>query len=180
VTVGPRAALLAIVAAAASVTGCGGNGGNGAAAPAAATTAATTRPTGPLAKQVYVRRLQLLGRRLGKSVDGLYPIDTGTRGSKTSHQTIAKLEKAHAVLEDVLAELVQIVPPPRVASDQRLLEAGVRGVAANVEAVIKALREGNLAASIAPSGLPSLPIITAATDAMEKKGFDVLGRGHSS
>jgi hypothetical protein len=176
VTVGREAALLAIVVAAASLTGCGGNGGNRAETPAARTTAATTTPTGPLGKRAYVKKLQHLGRRLGKSVDGLYPIDTGTRGSETSRRTVEKLQKAHVVLEDVLAELMRIVPPSRVASAHHLLEAGVRGIAADVAAVIKDLRTGNLAASIGPSGLPSLPIITAATDAMEKKGFDVLAR----
>jgi hypothetical protein len=176
VTVGRQAAALAIVAVAASVVGCGGKGDNRAAAPVAATTVETTRLTGSLGKQAYVRTLQQLGRRLGKSVDGLYPIDTGTRGSETSRRTIVKLQKTHVVLEDVLAKLMRIVPPPRVASDHRLLETGVRGIAADVEAVINDLRTGNLAASIGPSGLPSLPIITAATDAMEKKGFDVLAR----
>jgi hypothetical protein len=119
--------------------------------------------------------MRQLGRELGKSVDGLYPIDSGRRGSNAERTMIAKLERTHAVVEEVLASLLRIVPPPRIETEHRRLERGVRGIAAEIEAVIRGLQTGDLASTITPSGLPSLSIITAATDGMERKGFDVLG-----
>jgi hypothetical protein len=162
-------ALPAVVVAA----GCGGKS----AAPATTTAAKPVARTQHLGKKAYVTAMQQLGRRLGKTVEAVYPIDTGLAGSDTSRATIAKLQKGRTSVEAVLVQLQRIDPPAAVRADHRQIERGVRGMAAEMQAVIVALRAGDLAASMAPAALPSLRVVTSATDHLEHEGYDVLAVG---
>jgi hypothetical protein len=146
-------------------------------APATTTTTVSAPRTQHLDKHAYVVRMQQLGRRLGTTIDGVYPIDTGTANSETSRATIAKLTTARVSVGDVLASLQQIVPPTAVRSDHRRIVRGVRGIAVEMQQVVVALRKGDIAASMEPASLQSLADVTGATDSMESKGYDVLGRG---
>ena len=159
------APLLAVVAAA----GCGGSTSS---APQTSTTSPAR--TQQLAKRAYVLRMQELGRRLGKEIQSVYPIDTGTAHSQISKQTMRKLQRARVVVQGLLAQLQTISPPAAVAADHREVERGVKGIDTEMYAVILALRDGDLAASIEPAALPSLQTVTNAIDRMEQKGYDVL------
>lgn len=167
------AALLAVLA----LAGCGGSGGSGGTLKHAQTPAAKAPVARQhLAKQAYVERMQQLGHRLGLIVEGIYPIDTGTAHSQTSKDTIAKLRKARVKVDAVLADLQRIDPPAPVLRAHRQIERGVRGMEIEMQQVVAALEKGDLPAAMEPSAMLSLRTVVAATDSMERAGYDVLAR----
>jgi hypothetical protein len=174
-TVHRAAAALVLVAA---LAGCGGGVRTSSPTTGAATTEATTATTTTtaLGKGAYVIKMRALGKTIGDEFNRLYPIDSGLRGSATERATVKRLQHGEAVFGQVLASVRGIRPPAPVAADQRRLERGLAGVAAELGQVIKALQEGNIAATIAPSRLSDISLVTSATSSMEKKGFDVLGK----
>lgn len=171
--------LAALASASALVAGCGG-GTHSAATTAttrsATTTTATTVTPVRVSKTAYVARMRSLGKTLGTEMDRLYPISTGTRGSALEKATIKRLERAQGVVLHVLASVRGLQPPQSIAADQRRLEQGLAGVASELGQVVSDLRRGDIRATQTPSRLPDLTLITSATTAMEKKGYDVLGR----
>jgi hypothetical protein len=172
-TIASTAAALAVLTV---LSGCGGAGHTSSTTTAATTTAAAAPTTTTvLHKDAYVAKMQGLGKTMGDEFNRIYPIDSGLRGSATEKATVKRLEHGEAVFGQVLATVRGIRPPAPVAADQRRLEQGLAGVVAELSQVIKALQEGNLAATLAPSRLPDLSLVTSATANMEKKGFDVLG-----
>jgi hypothetical protein len=158
------------------LSGCGG-GGHTPSTTTAATTTAIAAPTTTtvLHKDAYVAKMRTLGKTMGDEFNRIYPIDSGLRGSATEKATVKRLEHGEAVFGQVLATVRGIRPPAPVAADQRRLEQGLAGVVADLGQVIKALQAGNIAATIEPSRLPGISLVTSATASMEKKGFDVLG-----
>jgi hypothetical protein len=168
------AAALTIVAA---LAGCGGGSHTPSTTTEATTTKAAAAPTTTtvLAKTAYVAKMRALGKTIGVEFNRIYPIDSGLRGSATEKATVKRLQHGEAVFGQVLATVRGIRPPAPVAADQRLLEQGLAGVTAELGQVIKALQEGNIAATLAPSRLPDISLVTSATATMAKKGFDVLG-----
>lgn len=169
-------AVSALLAAA----GCGG-GGKASAPPPASTTVATSAPTTTGASKTvpqsdYVKTMQALGQRIGTVVSTVYPIDTGTRGSKLQAQTLKRLRHAHAVFASVLAQVRTLKAPAKIASEQRTLVRGLTGVTDDLAELVHAIERGDLRATMTPSRLTALTLITSATTKMESKGFDVLGK----
>jgi hypothetical protein len=167
------AAALTVVAA---FSGCGG-GGHSSSTTTRTTTTAAAAPTTTtaLGKGAYVAEMRALGKTIGAEFNRIYPIDSGLRGSATEKATMKRLEHGEAVFGQVLATVRGIHPPAPVASDQRQLERGLAGVAAELGQVVKALQAGDISATIVPSRLSDISLVMSATADMEKRGFDVLG-----
>jgi hypothetical protein len=161
----------------ATLAACGGGSHPPASATKTRPAPATTVPRAPanVSKAVYVVRMRRLGATLGAEVNRVYPISTGTPGSALEAQTERNLEHARVVFEHVLAGVQSMRPPHAVAVDHRRLERGLVEVAAELQQVIDDLRGGKFQASIAPSRLSALNVISAATSSMQRKGFDVVG-----
>jgi hypothetical protein len=166
-----RRLVLLLVGVTVALAGCGGNGGNG--APARTTAAPVEKPV-QLGKTAYEKTMRRIGNELGKSIDGLYPLSSGPRGSDTAKETVVKLEKARAVITGVSAQLAHIVPPPAIASEHKRLEAGVRELTAQIDKLIESDKAGDVGAFVAGSNFSSLQIIESAADAMKVKGYDIL------
>lgn len=175
--------MLGAVGVALALAGCGGGGrppsttetrATGATT-TTTTTAASTRPAA-VSKAAYVARMRALGRTLGDEVGKIYPISTGVRGSALESATERRLEHARAVIERVLAGVRSMHPPHAVASDQRRLERGLAGIAAELGQLVTDIRNGDYRSTLVPSQLEDLDLVTSATASMERKGYDVLGR----
>src|SRR5581483_3475067 len=110
----------------------------------------------------------------------VYPLTTGPAHSAIAKRTIAKLERARTEIEAVLAQLRRIAPPRPAAAEHRQIENGVARVGVDMGTVITALRDGDVEAAMEPAALPSLQDVTDATDRLERKGYDVLGRSAST
>jgi hypothetical protein len=170
-----------VVASALALAGCGGGrGGQASTTTAPATTTAPTTsnavlPTLTTAEaQRYDQAMLSLGTKLGKAVDGLYPLDTGTPGSAEEKQAIAKLVRAHIVVSSVEKSLGRIQPPSAVAAEHRALRKDAHAVARQIAELATSLRTGDTDTFSALSQLPALARVTAETDAIRKKGYDVL------
>jgi len=173
-----------------ALAGCGGGNnatstGSGAAQTSAAqgtstsqsTSTKQTNPPTRLGKLAYERVMQKLGNELGRSVQGLYPIASGPAGSATEKATVVELQKARGVVSNVLAQLTAIIPPPKVAPQHAMLERGARELSAQISALINDTQTGNLAAFAEGSSFSnSLQVITNAVDAMQVRGYDILGK----
>lgn len=116
-----------------------------------------------------------LGNRLGAAADGLYPLDSGTRGSAVTRAAIAKLLRARATVIDVAAQLATIRPPAAVASDHRRLRTAVLRLSAQIGLLVKSLRIGDTDTFNSLSQLPALRGVISATDLMKRKGYDIVG-----
>jgi hypothetical protein len=176
--------LLALGAAlAVAPTGCGGNAGtSSSSSQGSSTQSATTASTRhvnksatPLRKSAYEKTLSGLGRELGRSVDGLYPLGAGPKGSELANSTVAKLEETRAVVSGVEAELVKIVPPREIAPEHEMLKAGVGELTGQLDKLIQSLKDGDLRAFGRLSQLPSLRKIAQAADAMTQHGYNIIG-----
>jgi hypothetical protein len=160
----------AALAGAAVLSGCGGGGK----APSTTAAVAPTTTTA-LGKSAYVTKMRALGKTIGDEFNRLYPIDSGLRGSATEKATVKRLQHGEAVFGQVLVSVRGIRPPAPLTADQRQLEQGLAGVAAELDQVVKALQAGDINATIAPSRLSDISLVMSATADMEKRGFDVLG-----
>jgi hypothetical protein len=175
------AAALAAVALAIGATGCGGGGGNSSSSQTTTTTTpAVTAPTGQkvkLNKKAYERKMRVLGNQLGKSVNSLYPLSSGTKGSPTAKATVVKLQKAQTVVSGVLAQLRQIVPPAAIAKQHRQLENGVSTLVTQLGQMITNTETGDVADFVAGSNFTApLQMINAAADAMNNAGYNIVGK----
>ena len=174
--------VTALVVAVLVLGGCGGSGTSSTTTSSVSTTTVSTTPTStsttivttPAAKR-YDAAMRRLGNSLGRAVDGLYPLDTGTPGSAQSKHTITKLEEAQATVESVDRSLASIEPPAAVVSQHRALRKAVARVGVQLGKLAASLRTGDTQTFNRLSQLPALAGVTAATDAIEKKGYDVLG-----
>ncbi len=172
--------LLAVAVAAAAVavgaTGCGGGGSSS----TQASTSVTTVPPAAkvqLGKKAYVHKMQVLGNQLGKTVNGLYPLSSGSKGSATAKQTVIKLQKAQAVIDGVLAQLMRIVPPPAVAKEHRQLVSGVHTLSDQLGSMITNTETGDIGDFVAGSNFTApLRTINAAASAMTSLGYNVIGK----
>ena len=174
------AAALAVGAVAIGATGCGGGGGGSSASQTTTTTPAATAPTGQkvkLDKKAYEQKMRQLGNQLGKSVNSLYPLSSGTKGSPTAKATVVKLQKAQTVVSGVLAQLRQIVPPAAIAKQHRQLENGVSTLVTQLRQMIKNTETGDVADFVAGSNFTApLQMINAAADAMNNAGYNIIGK----
>ena len=161
------------VSTAALVAGCGGGTHS-----AATTQPAATSKVKPehVSKAVYVARMRSLGKTLGGEVNRIYPIQTGTRGSALEKATIQRLARAQVVVLHVGAGVHAMRPPKPIAADQRRLERGLAGMASELGQLVSDVRNGDIRDTMTPSRLNGLTLITSATNRMEKKGYDVLGK----
>ncbi|HEV2591240.1 MAG TPA: hypothetical protein VGU02_05040 [Gaiellaceae bacterium] len=164
---------LGVAALVAALAACG-NGSRRSASATAPTTTVTRAPA-IVSKAVYVARMRKLGATLGTEVNDVYPISTGAQGSALEKETEQKLERARVMFERVLAGVRSMQPPRAVAGDHRRLERGLAAIGAELQQVVADLRAGNLQASLEPSRLAGLNLVTAATANMQRKGYDVLG-----
>lgn len=165
------AALTVVVA----LSGCGGGGKTSSTTTATTTAAAAPTATTDLGKSAYVTKMRALGKTIGDEFNTIYPIDSGVRGSATEKATVKRLQHGQTVFGQVLTSVRGIRPPAPLAADQRQLEQGLAGVAAELGQVVKALQAGDINATIVPSRLSDISLVMSATADMEKKGFDVLG-----
>jgi hypothetical protein len=171
-TVYRAAAALSVVAA---LSGCGGGGKTASTTTATTTAVAAPTTTTDLGKSAYVTKMRALGKTIGDEFNTIYPIDSGLRGSATEKATVKRLQHGEAVFTQVLTTVRSIRPPAPLAADQRQLEQGLAGVAAELGQVVKALQAGDINATIVPSRLSDISLVMSATADMEKRGFDVLG-----
>jgi hypothetical protein len=172
----------ALVACGFALAGCGGSSHR----PAVTSTPATMTQTAPTASVVptlttpearqYDKAMLSLGAKLGRAVDGIYPLDTGTPGSSQAKHTIAKLERARSAVSSIEASLGRVQPPAAVAAEQQTLRKDLRAVARQISQLATSLRTGDSKTFDALSQLPALARVAADTDAIRKKGYDVLGR----
>jgi hypothetical protein len=161
-----------------AVTGCGGGGGSGPSETGASQTGPRSldKPLLHLSKAAYDKTMQRLGKQLGISVGGLYPLNTGLRGSDLADETVAKLQKTRGVVSGIMVALRRISPPAPIAPEHRRLEIGIQRLTDQLDTLILSLQKGDLRTFTYWSRLPSLRIISAATGAMKNKGYDVIGR----
>jgi len=131
---GTRARLamtaLAVGLAAAGLAACGGKGSKTTSSSTTASTQSTTTTAAPpiqrheLGKAAYASAMRGLGRKLARSVEGMYPIaDSGT-GSANAEE-LAKVEQAKLGVESVRASLRAIIAPSDVRSDHAQLVQAV-------------------------------------------------------
>jgi hypothetical protein len=169
-----RVAVFLATAIVLGATACGGGSGT-AQQPSRTVTVPATR-TLKLGKTAYERKMRKLGDRLGKTIDGLYPLSSGSKGSDTAKRTAVKLQNAQAVISDVYAQLKKIVPPGPIAKQQRELEAGVRVLINQLGEMVKDAQTGAIAAFVAGSNFTSsLQMINAAAAEMTAQGYDIIG-----
>jgi hypothetical protein len=119
--------------------------------------------------------MRSIGSTLGRTVDTLYPIDSGTPGSDVARQSAAKVERARKVVEGVGARLATLTPPAKIAADHRRLRQAVTALAAQMDKLAAAIRSGDSDTFNQLSQLPAVAGVSAATDAMVKAGYDVVG-----
>jgi hypothetical protein len=161
-----------VAAVAFAVAGCGGTRD----ASPAQTNATTATTTLRLGKTAYERRMRTLGSRLSRTINNLYPLASGSKGSDTAKQTALKLEKAQVVISDVYATMQATVPPRAVAKQHRDLEVGVRMMINQLGGLIDDARTGAIGAFIRNSYFTdSLQAINSAATAMTTRGYDVVG-----
>jgi hypothetical protein len=184
----PRAGRIVVAALAAGAlavgaAGCGG-GSSSSSSTQPTTTPTTTTPVtvlaGPkvaLGKKAYERKMRVLGNQVGKSINGLYPLSSGTKGSSTAKQTVVKLQKAQTVVRGVLVQLKQIAPPAAIAKQHRQLENGVSTLVDQLGRMITDTEAGNVADFVAGSNFTTpLQMINAAADAMNHRGYNIIGK----
>lgn len=157
--------------------GCAACGGHAAKPPVAAAaktrTGVTTRtPRQPVS---YAAALRALGKEFGAAVDGLYPLDSGTKGSVVARSTTAKLRDAAGVVANVESRLAVLRPPRRVAVQQRTLTQSLERLHAQIEQLATATANGDTRTFDQLSQLPQLRAVSNAAAAMKKRGYDVLG-----
>ena len=178
------AALAAVTAMALLVAGCGSKSSTPSTSATGSTSSATTttvRPPAPakpvrLAKHTYELRMQAIGRRIGRSLNNLYPLSSGTKGSDAAAHTIAMLERTEALVGSLLAQLKQIIPPGRVAAQHRQLEAGLRQLMTQLTQEANFARTGNVGRFVAGSNFTSsLATIDAAANEMTNRGYNIIG-----
>jgi hypothetical protein len=167
-----RVAAIGLLAIA--VAGCGASGSNRAKTTAVGVTTGVASALAPAAP-AYVTRMHTLGNRLGAATDGLYPLDSGTPGSTVSRTTTAKLLRARTVVKKVASDLATIRPPEAVASDHRRLRAAVLQVSAQLALLVRSLRSGDTDTFNSLAQLPALRLVLADTDAIKRKGYDIVG-----
>jgi hypothetical protein len=167
-----RVAAIGLLAIA--VAGCGASGSKRVATPAVSTTTGVVTARAPAAP-AYVARMHTLGNRLGAATDGLYPLDSGTPGSTVSRTSTAKLLRARAVVNTVAADLGTIRPPAAVAPDHRRLRAAVLQVSAQLGLLVRSLRSGDTDTFNSLAQLPALRLVLADTDAIKRRGYDIVG-----
>ena len=155
------------------LAGCGGSQKAALPATTTATVATTTAPAAQVTP--YVRRMRALGGTLGKTIDRLYPIDSGTAGSAVSRASAARVDRARKVVAGVQAQLATMKPPAKIAADHRHLQAAVAALAAQMAKLSAALRSGDTDTFNGLSQLPAVRGVSAATDAMVRAGYDVVG-----
>jgi hypothetical protein len=167
-----RTALgIVVVAGAVSIlSACGSHS-----ASTTSTRAVTPAPRVHLAKAQYVARMRLLGNRLGRAVDSLYPLDSGSSHSAVAKATIAKLEAAQNTVSTVERDARAIVPPPAARRAHAQLVAAVADVDGQIGKLAASLRANDSATFEELSQLPALREVNAATTALQKLGFDVVG-----
>jgi hypothetical protein len=174
------AAALAVGALAIGAAGCGGGSSSPSPSPTTTTTPAVTAPTGQkvkLDKKAYEKKMRTLGNQLGKSINGLYPLSSGTKGSATAKATVVKLQKAQTVISGVLVQLKQIVPPAAIAKQHRQLENGVSTLVTQLRQMITNTETGDVADFVAGSNFTApLQMINAAADAMNNAGYNIIGK----
>jgi hypothetical protein len=144
--------------------------------PATTTTRATAKPpTRRLgaAATAYAAAMQPLGKRLGRTVQQLYTLATGTAGSAVRTSTLAELAKARAAFADIAARLAELVPPRDVQAQHRRLVAAVRSIGDEVGGMIESLKANNLRQFVALSHLEALKNVQANTRAIVVKGYPI-------
>jgi hypothetical protein len=165
------AAVAAAIALAAVAAGCGGSNH-----PSATATTTTTASPLKLGKVAYEKTMRTLGNRLGKSINGLYPLPSGAKGSATAEQTVVKLQNAKSVVAGVLAQLNRIVPPKPIVRQHRELVSGVRVLVRQLGTVIKDAQTGDIGGFVAGSNFTvGLQMINAAANSMTDRGYNIIG-----
>lgn len=143
----------------------------------AATTPTTAANAVHLAKAAYEKKMRVLGNQLGASVEALYPLSSGTKGSEVEKQTVAKLEKTEGVAKSVLEQMQHIAPPKPVRKQQDALEHGVSLLVTQLDEMITSAETGDVASFIRGSNFgSSLQTINAAANAMTDLGYNILGK----
>ncbi len=173
------AGLLALV-----LTGCGSSKKSTTSSTQAgsttSSTASTTVAAGSmvhLTKAAYERKMRLLGNMLGESVEGLYPLSSGTKGSDIAKKTILKLQKTEGVAKTVLQQMQHIAPPTPVTKEQSDLEGGVSLLINQLDVMISSAQTGDVATFIQGSNFgSSLRAINTAANAMTDVGYNILGK----
>jgi hypothetical protein len=128
-----------------------------------------------LAKAQYVARMQQLGDRLGRTVAALYPLDSGPPHSAVANTTIAKLGRAQTTIGLVERSARAIIPPVAARPAHRRLIAAIAAVDRQVGKLAQSLRTNDTTTFDQFAQLPALRELNAATNALRKLGFDVVG-----
>ena len=98
-------------------------------------------------------------------LDGVLTRSRRPRSSKRAHVVVSSVEKS----------LGRIQPPSAVAAEHRALRKDVHAVARQIAELATSLRTGDTETFNAHSQLPALAGVTAETDAIRQKGYDILG-----
>ena len=151
---------------------CGGHATPPVAAPTTPTTVTTRTPRQPAS---YAAALRALGTDFGAAVDGLYPLDSGPKGSAVAESTTAQLRDAAGVVAKVERRLEALQPPKRVAVQQRTLVQNLERLHAQIEQLATATADGDARTFDRLSQLPQLRAVSNAAAAMKKRGYAVLG-----
>src|SRR5581483_1791228 len=93
-----RATLLVIAALLLASAGCGGGSGSGSPAPPSAH---VVLPPKRLGKTAYEQEMRRLGRELGHSLAGLFPLPAGVKGSDVAKTTVEKLKETRGSVAEV-------------------------------------------------------------------------------
>jgi hypothetical protein len=166
-----------LVALTAVVLGCAACGGNAANTSVGTVSNAPTPITSgaPPAPATYAAAVRALGAKFGAAMDGLYPLDSGTKGSDVARATTAKLLHAEEVVVYVEKGLSALHPPQSVAVQQRTLLRSLKRLDAQIQQLATATRDGDASTFNRLSQLPQLRSVSNAAAAMKKRGYDVLG-----
>jgi len=136
---------------------------------------ATTTPQKPVAlgRDAYDRTMKQLGTQLVGSIERLFPLVEAKPGSEVSKESVAKLQRARAVVTDVMGRVAGIAPPaPIRAEHQRLLE-GIASLGRQLDKLIEVEENGAPAPFGTYARLDSLRTIAKARLEIVKKGYAI-------
>jgi hypothetical protein len=165
------AVLFLGICVAVGITACGGK-----------STSSSTPAINVSSKATYERQMQILGQQLNSVMDGVAGADSSQTSSGAALPAkieAQNLQIAQNGLRSTAVKLARIVPPAKVKAAHELLLKGLREDAAELTVVIAKLKKGADPLAVLPTVLQlrGLKDMRAASIAIEKAGYDILGTG---
>jgi hypothetical protein len=126
-----------------------------------------------LGKAAYEKTMRGLGARLTISLQNLFPLDSGPRGSEANEESLAKLRRTRAVAGEVAARLTLIRPPRAVRTEHDKLVRGIAELETELDRLLTGIQKGSPNSFASLMRFRSTRVIASATTAIRNKGYAI-------